>query len=428
MRQTRQTASGSKTQPSKQPEVNNGKQKSKKRAIDDAPTEPTSRQNKQRKKTLASSINDSTGPTSTEEPQVSDSRLLPPRLPSPPNPNSIQKEVDNELENIEKDIEEFENTLTVENYLQYGKAWPMKRVQRVVDARKKFQSQILEAILTEARYNRLVYRKKKMTLAAIAKVKLTTLERALGESSPPRGRDAYRQFMAYGKDSLKLKMPNKGGEVMVLSERNRKAGRIWTTQYTADQRRVFDEKRFFALAGIPNLDRQINIDPDEDEDQNEQGSAPKVETLSPEDEERYRPIYNELVAHDKVLQTEGLTETEVDVNKSSLKRVRQLGKLLAREGERLSFKYIFLASSALPPNKKTGAGWSRKFTSVPAITQWADREIGLLPVFATVAQGESMINAISHIHDKKTKKTRPALSEPQPSNVLKTTLANILFI
>ncbi|EGF97931.1 uncharacterized protein MELLADRAFT_84146 [Melampsora larici-populina 98AG31] len=183
------------------------------------------------------------------------------------------------------------------------------------------------------------------------------------------------------------------------------------------------DKYFFALAGIPNLDRPTDEEPEPDR------AAPQVPLLTLEDEEKYCPIYDELVDHAKVIWCEGKCHSGKDMNKLSLKRVRQLGKLLARDGDQLKFKYVFLAASAHPPAKDTGTGWSRKYTSVPAITKWADCEIGLSRVFATVAQGESMIKAISHNQHttaKKKSKASTSTQMPQPSDVLKTELARAL--
>ncbi|EGG02101.1 uncharacterized protein MELLADRAFT_91695 [Melampsora larici-populina 98AG31] len=245
-------------------------------------------------------------------------------------------------------------------------------------------------------------------LAGIAKVKLETLDRELGEGAVPWGQDDFRRFMAYGKDSLKLRTKQKGWKALDRG------------LYSSTKERL-QFQVFFALAGIPNTQEADEKEPPAE------GSAPKVPSLTPEEEAQYRPLYDKLVAHEKVIEQQGRPTSDKDINKRSLKRVRQLGKILARDGDRLNFKYVFLASSAHPPSANSGAGWSRQFTSVPAITKWADREIGLLPVFATVAQGESMINTITRNHNQNDKKSKgPSTHAPQPSDVLKTTLANTL--
>ncbi|EGF98616.1 uncharacterized protein MELLADRAFT_95543 [Melampsora larici-populina 98AG31] len=275
-----------------------------------------------------------------------------------------------------EDVEIFDSTITLENHCQHGKAWPMTRLQGVVDARTKTVSRIPVNILAEARLAKLQYQKTKLFLAAIGKIKHSTLEEELGEGSPTRPRDNYRRFLAYSKAVIALKMPKKGGGGDTLKIRNKEAGRIWRT-YGPEERRFFNRTHFFVLAGIPDLDNPAN----------DESTTPTIPLLSPEDEEKYCPIYEELVAHEKVLRKEGRLPADKDLNGRSLQRVRHLAKIIARDGERLKFKYIFLDSSAHTPSKNSGPGWSREYSAIPAVTNWADREIGLTPVFATVAQG-----------------------------------------
>ncbi|EGG09953.1 uncharacterized protein MELLADRAFT_95218 [Melampsora larici-populina 98AG31] len=278
--------------------------------------------------------------------------------PEPTNNNPI---VSLSNETFSNDVEEFDKTFTLQNISTIGRTWMGSRVQAMINAREKYASHIPSEILSAAKIARHNYRKAKLLFAGLAKVKLETLEDKLGEGvTNPRSRDAFRRFMAYGKDSLKLRMPLNGGERMVLAVRNKKAGRLWTETYTTDQRRVFMDKYFFALAGIPNLDRPTDEEPEPD------GAAPQVPLLTLEDEEKYRPIYDELVDHAKVIRCEGKCHSGKDMNKRSLKRVRQLGKLLARDGDRLKFKYAFLAASAHPPAKDTGTGWSRNICNCGA--------------------------------------------------------------
>ncbi|EGG09071.1 uncharacterized protein MELLADRAFT_96323 [Melampsora larici-populina 98AG31] len=303
----------------------------------------------------------------------------------------------------QKDVVLFESTVNINNFLKMGRPWPVQRIQGVIDARGNDQetSHIPPEILAEARLAKQCYEKTKWMLAAIGKVKHDVLEKEL--------------FMAYGVDSLRLKMPNgrkaeNSGNIMAL--RNAEATRIWGN-YNAKERRVFHKDYFFALAGVPDLDNP------EDND-----SPATIPLLTNEEEEIYRPLYEKLVDHEKVMQEQGVQHLEKNLNKKSLKCVRKVGKMLARDGARLKFKYILMASSAHPPNSKTGAGWTRRFTTVPSVTRWADREIGLGPVFATVAQGQSMIKAISEANKKTQKKQNS--SQPQPSDVLKTELASLL--
>ncbi|KAH9814041.1 hypothetical protein DFH28DRAFT_1083091 [Melampsora americana] len=356
---------------------------------------------KQRKNNPATNANND-----LTENQSGDTRSPSNSAADPTNNNSTESQSDEIFGN---DVEEFDKTFNLDNLYTAGRTWTATRVEGMINARVKYVSHIPSEIILVAKLAQQNYRKAKPLYAGLAKVKLETLEEKLGKGGKTlRPQDAFCRFMSYGKDSLKLC--------------SNEAGKIWTETCTTNQCQVFHADYFFALAGIPNLDRPTDDKPEA------KGAAPQIPLLSLEEEEKYRPIYDKLVDHNKVIQCKGKMNSGKDMNKRSLKRVRQLGKLLARDGKRLKFKFIFLAASAHPPAKDTGAGWSCKYTSVPAITKWADREIGLSPVFATVAQGESMIKAISHNHHKTDRKSKASTSTqlPQPSSVLKTRLSRAL--
>lgn len=105
------------------------------------------------------------------------------------------------------------------------------------------------------------------------------------------------------------------GNVMTL--RNAEAARIWGN-YNAKERRVFHKDYFFALAGVPDLDSPDDSD-----------SPATIPLLTKEEEETYRPLYEKLVDHEKVMREQGVQHLEKNLNKKSLQCVRKVGKMVS---------------------------------------------------------------------------------------------------
>lgn len=112
--------------------------------------------------------------------------------------------------------------------------------------------------------------------------------------------------------------------------RNKELSALWKSK-SEDEKAVFEDPFFFALANLPNLsDEDTNEPLDEDPDGiinlAAEVSAPKVHQLTEAEEIKYRPLFDRLVDVNKVHQNHGKPEKSEPVAKLQLKSLAAFRK------------------------------------------------------------------------------------------------------
>ncbi|KAH9808473.1 hypothetical protein DFH28DRAFT_1099651 [Melampsora americana] len=255
------------------------------------------------------------------------------------------------------------------------------------------------------------------------------------ELSGTKAISPYTIFLEYCLDCLNEPMPPKGAEEggVMLGDRNVKNGQHWRA-LSHDERAVFDPIIFYALAGVPNplLDSDSIEDTvgDDQDDQNHTGDSfvpvPTVHKLTVEEDELYRPIFEQKVDLKKVERELGNPSTgpsNSQLQRRSKSAIEKIAHQLSCEAHRFDFAYYLVATSTVTPNKSADLGWLKQYTTHPQVATWANKTCHLATVFATYAQGESMAKAIASVNRKE---KRPRSTKQQPSDKAKVNLGRLL--
>ncbi|EGF99753.1 uncharacterized protein MELLADRAFT_112449 [Melampsora larici-populina 98AG31] len=274
-------------------------------------------------------------------------------------------------------------------------------------------------------------------LAMIGKVSESTIKSYIPGLSATRAISRYMIFLEYNLDCLNEAMPlqgqEEGGEILGNCHRKNRAK--WRA-LSDDEKAVFNPQIFYALAGLPNF--LLDSETEEeilDNDREEQGLGgdslvpmPKVDKLSVEDDELYRPIYERLVDTVKVeneLVKPPAGPSASQVQRQSKAAFEKIAHQLSCESNCLEFAYYLVATSTVTPIKTSELGWLKQYMSHPPIATWANETCHLATVFATYSQGVSMVKAIASVNQK----PKPQLQHPdkqQPSNKIKVDLGCLL--
>ncbi|EGG10387.1 uncharacterized protein MELLADRAFT_94388 [Melampsora larici-populina 98AG31] len=310
-----------------------------------------------------------------------------------------------------QDIQDLDlNDITLKNYHQVKRFWPLGRITDQLQRQKSSNHQLSAEVLVEAKAVLESLEISLHMIAMVSHVDITTLKRALGLIGGTTHADnPWHRWLSFALDANKFPMPTQGhpDSAAILANRN-KANHVAYNALTVDQLTVFKSPVFFALGGYPDYSAISFSD-------NASGDTsvliPEVPKLSEEDELRYRPIYDKLVNTKKVAKDRELNTPAACASKEekrSLLSFKKIAQQLERDHQMLGIDYYVIACS----NNTGGEGWCREHSSREEIVQWVSDRAQLQHVFPIYCQHGSIVEKVQAVASAK----NGTLPEKRPSN------------
>ncbi|EGG13014.1 uncharacterized protein MELLADRAFT_87071 [Melampsora larici-populina 98AG31] len=219
--------------------------------------------------------------------------------------------------------------------------------------------------------------------------------------------------------TVQLAVP-KPGDKDGWTARNQQVAKIWKT-LSKDQKAVFQDPYFFALAGLPDLsavpfkgDGEVVESEDGEVDTSLQHLddltvAPAVYKLTSEDRLKYQPIFDELVDADKLHLCHGKPASSDSVATLQKKSLVELRKSSSCFCQRYQITYYMAGVSC-----GSTEGWTQVYSNDTSFANWASKD-------AKVPETLS-----SYIHGKSAVKKVEGIKVQQPSDKRKTRLGKQL--
>ncbi|EGG09941.1 uncharacterized protein MELLADRAFT_95233 [Melampsora larici-populina 98AG31] len=199
--------------------------------------------------------------------------------------------------------------LTPENFEQQVDKWTVADLrQRLVEQQQKQAHNRTRAPQDITDLTEIVcigFEKRMLMVALMGGLPETVIWDLVNMGSKSSKPNRWIRFLAFSKLALAEKLPPRNDK-SGWKARNQKLGRMWK-ELTSDERQVFSDPFFFALANLPDLSKVVIDDEDEEkeEDQSAQVPTPAVHQLSDEDKLKYQPLFDRMVNIEKVHITHG---------------------------------------------------------------------------------------------------------------------------
>ncbi|EGG10755.1 uncharacterized protein MELLADRAFT_60252 [Melampsora larici-populina 98AG31] len=300
---------------------------------------------------------------------------------------------------------------TVENYNteEMMKRWTPSRCKERLSL--KFKGRASKDGKEEIKALIRKYEHLKMMMALALRCSLRTVNKQVA-APKKQGQSAYLYFRIFGKQSHTDPMPHPDDDDITekLGSYNRATGDNWS-ELNADQKAIFEHSMLLALAGVPDLAADHVEDDDDDQAQGDtEVLVPEVTQRTEEEEARYRPIYDELVNHDKVVARFGVSipgMTDATFTRRSLRCIQKYQRDLIADSHRHEFDFWLVASSSVPPLQPGTLTWCKVTTTLPVMTKWVTQKANFPTIFGAVSQGTSLIQAVSQATGSHVIKSQP---------------------
>ncbi|EGF97543.1 uncharacterized protein MELLADRAFT_85090 [Melampsora larici-populina 98AG31] len=235
----------------------------------------------------------------------------------------------------------------------------------------------------------------------------------VGEGSKKAHFNPWIQFLAFGVEALKEPLPEKADSTGWAS-RNRKVADLWKA-LSDDEKDVFQNPYFFALANLPDLS---NL-PAENDDSNIEdkdnptfthidGStvAPQVHPLTKAEKSKYEPIFKRLVDVEKLHICHGKPEPTQSI--ATLQK-NSLAALKKAHHDRYQITYYATAVSCGDIE-----GWIQTYSNNTLFAKWATDDMKIPGSLS------------SYVNGKKAAEVIEGSKVQQPSDERRTRLGRIL--
>ncbi|EGG04755.1 uncharacterized protein MELLADRAFT_88494 [Melampsora larici-populina 98AG31] len=294
-------------------------------------------------------------------------------------------------------------TLTNQTDPTIIRKWPQSRCkEELAKMRPKANKSISDLVQTEIFAAFQKWEHTKLMICLASNITLRMFNKEIGLLSPSRKTSDYVNYLQFSKKNHSEIMPQPSDDpesVQQLVERNKRVGHGWS-ELNPDERGVFGTRIMLALAGIPDFAAEHDIeDGEEDTDGDKVIAVPEVTKLTSDEEELYRPLYEKLVDHDVLVSKLGTAVpgiTDKQFSRRSLRSIQKINQSLNAESHRQEFDYWLVAASTVPPLNPGLTGWCKVYTSMPVMSKYVTIKANFPSVFAAVAQGTSIINAVSN--------------------------------
>lgn len=266
------------------------------------------------------------------------------------------------------------------------------------------------------------YQHMKMLIALALKTSLRTVNK-ITKASTKKQESAYLNYRVFARREQMETMPHPDNPDISpkLASYNQAIGDAWSG-LNADQRAIFEHSLLLALAGVPDL--AADHVESEEEDQDERGDCevpvPEVTQLTEDEETRYRPIYEALVDHEKVVAKFGSVDSGISdakFTRRSLRCIQKHQRDLIADSYRHEFDFWLIASSSVPPLQAGTLTWCKVTTTLPIMTKWVTQKANFPTIFGAVSQGTSLIQAVSKETGSNVIKSQPRKNQSDREKV-----------
>ncbi|KAA1107481.1 hypothetical protein PGT21_015195 [Puccinia graminis f. sp. tritici] len=334
------------------------------------------------------------------------------------NQNSNQQSTGNHHERSDDDSPPDDNEskdpeaeigFTLENFESHLDSWTLPLLRQVLNKRKKNSNRIPPEVQEALNFHKTNYVKIKLMLAILGRVSEKTINSWLGEDRPTQKKSSYSRFLAFSMKSGETPVPPKGCS-LGWDERNKTLEDAWKL-LTQDEQKVFDERIFAHFSKLPI---GCTIDNDSDEI-DESGQPTPKKSLSSEEEALYKPLYENLVNHEKVRLVSGQ-----GIDKSGNTPPQALDQVIRLNSELFTVANIYnLTFYMLAATQSPGPGSFCKELSNDAHwlsvakKQWAAKE-----TFEAYSHGRAIQEVVQECSDT----NQPPLKKKKHSDTVRTTL------
>ncbi|KAH9809613.1 hypothetical protein DFH28DRAFT_904323 [Melampsora americana] len=302
--------------------------------------------------------------------------------------------------------------LTIDNLEAELSKWTLVELRTALMEQKiqksRHKNQTPSEIKTLVELIRRDYEKRMLMAALIGGISETMIWELVNEGSKKqKNLNCYARFLAFGKEALAIEVPARG-DTAGWGRRNKALGDLWDAK-TKDERMVFKDPFFFALAKLPDLSlaklpdsssstgghvelEDEDVEMNEIEDPRAQVSAPKIHQLSEADEAKYQPIFEELVDIEKLHANHGKpesTDSMATMQLKSLAAFRAAHHDFATVSQRFHIHYHLTALSC-----DVEDGWVQVFSTNKSFSKWADENMKLSQKFKYYVHGKAVAQEI----------------------------------
>ncbi|KAH9815288.1 hypothetical protein DFH28DRAFT_893311 [Melampsora americana] len=260
---------------------------------------------------------------------------------------------------------------------------------------------------------RLNYEKQMLMAALMGGLHEVVVWNLVGEGAKNAHFNPWIRFLAFGNLALDERLPKKE-DTTGWAARNRKVADIWKG-LTEDEKDVFRNPYFFALANLPDLSNVPDAIDNANLDNNDnptfshlEGStvAPQVHPLTEAEKSKYQPIFNRIIDVEKLHVCHGKpdpTQSIATLQKNSLAALKKA------HHDRYQITYYATAVSCGDTE-----GWSQTYSNNTMFARWASNNMKIPGKLA------------SYVHGKSTAEEIECSKLQQPSDERRTKLGRIL--
>ncbi|KAH9808791.1 hypothetical protein DFH28DRAFT_993654 [Melampsora americana] len=269
--------------------------------------------------------------------------------------------------------------------------WTITQLQDAIVKQGSRRSKAHKDIKDLVKLLRLEFEERILMVALMADVPEVVIWNLMGFGKNKMKANPWIRFLSFCVKCLGNKLPERDDKEEWVS-RNQRMAVNWNG-LTKDEKDVFCDPYFFALAGLPDYntikteldENDSNMDNDAVNVQHFDSStvAPTVHKLSEEEKQKYQPLFERLVNVEKVHLSHGKPEPTPSIaslQKQSLLAVRKAHQDIA---------YYLTASSCGGVN-----GWSQTFSNEIDFADWALKVTHLPTMFTNYVHGKDAVKQI----------------------------------
>ncbi|KAH9813487.1 hypothetical protein DFH28DRAFT_896471 [Melampsora americana] len=290
------------------------------------------------------------------------------------------------------DLETFEDKLD---------EWTLIGLQDAVNKQDSRRTKAPKEIKDLVKILRMEFEKRILMVALMAGVPQVVIWNLMGFGKIKGKGNPWIRFLSFCIKCLGDPLPEREDKD-AWATRNQDMANKWH-DLTKDQKDVFRDPYFFALAGLPDYTTVDDHDTDEDADDDgvngvdtqqfdSSALAPAVFKLSDANKEKYQSIFNELVDIDKLHLCHGKPEpvpSMASLQKQSLIAVRKAHQEFAVVCQRNQISYYLTAASCGGVN-----GWSQTFSNNMDFGNWALKVEHIPAKFTNYVHGKEVAKEI----------------------------------
>ncbi|EGG07684.1 uncharacterized protein MELLADRAFT_85569 [Melampsora larici-populina 98AG31] len=228
----------------------------------------------------------------------------------------------------------------------------------------------------------------------------------VGEGAKKGHANPWIRFLAFGLPALKEQLPE-SGDSAGWKARNKKVSRLWK-KLKDDEKDVFRDPYFFALADLPNLskvpeDLDSTANPEDEgntslQHLDESTATPLVHKLTAEEKAKYQPLFDKLVDKEKLHTCHGKpspTSSVATVQKRSLLELRKAHHAFAVVCQRYQITYYLAGVSC-----GSAEGWRQVFSNNTSFANWASKDQKIPETLASYIHGQSAAKIVEGSESK----------------------------